>query len=77
MMCKFSTSLQEHVLVGILPRAHLARSKLLQIHWQCSLATEPMLAQLSAEQFFCLVTQYVKAFYFANELCYICFSNSI
>lgn len=66
---KFSTSLQEHLPARILPWAHLARSKLLQMPWQLSLATEPALAQLTAERFQRLVTEHVKAFYFANELC--------
>lgn len=66
---KFSTSLQKRLPARTLPHAHPARSKLLQIHWQHSLATEPRLAQLTAEQFHRLVTKYVKAFYFANELC--------
>lgn len=39
------------------------------MHWQHFLTTEPTLAQLNAEQFHCLVTNYVKAFYFANEFC--------
>lgn len=39
------------------------------MHWQHSLTTEPTLAQINAEQFHCLVTDYVKAFYFANEFC--------
>lgn len=68
-MHTFSTSLQEHLPARILPRAHLTRRKPLQIHWQHSLATEPRLAQLTAEQFHRLVTKHVKAFYFANELC--------
>jgi len=66
---KFSTSLQEYLPARILPRAHLARSKLPQVHWQRSLATEPELAQLTAEQFYRLATDYIKAFYFANEVC--------
>lgn len=37
--------------------------------WQHSLTTELTLAQLAAEQFHCLVMEYVKAFYFANEFC--------
>lgn len=67
-MQKFSTALQEHLPGRILPQAHLARSKLLQVCWQLSLPTEPRLAQLTAEQFPSLVTEDVKAFYFANEL---------